>query len=93
MPARAGGADGGREEGQALCSELGREMGQNILHQASIFKPKQGVFLGISRTQCSLLCEQPRRPRAPQPPRPLDCCYLKASWSLPEKWGDEGPWK
>lgn len=56
--------------------------------QASIFKPKWGLVLPVSRSKCSLLCEQPQRPRAPVAPWPplvLDCCYLKASWSGPEK--------
>lgn len=57
-------------------------------NRASIFKPKWGPFLPVSRSKCSLLYEQPQRPRTPWPPRPplaLDCCYLKASWSGPEK--------
>lgn len=57
--------------------------------QAAIFKPKWGLFLPVSRNTCSVLSEKPQRPCTPWSPQPppsaLDCCYLKASWSRPEK--------
>lgn len=82
-----GGAGTSRSERRLPAVSPGQVAAWNLSHQASIFKPQRDAF-SVSRSKRSLLCERPQRPRVPQPrcpPGPLDCGYLKASWSRPEK--------
>lgn len=79
------GGGGLTPRGGSWCSRIGEGGWARTPWTGHLFLNPSGAFFAVSRSDVHCFVSSLRGPEPPWPPLPLDCCYLKTSWSRPEK--------